>query len=1401
MAAEITRKKVIDDDALNAPLILADNLKAPIKELDKLLAKFRDMSKLIKAATTVTQLKNETEKLTKSQSELDKVNRSIATNMQKNTDAYIAQQKVLAKLKQDIKDKIALDGKEAQEVNKLNSSVKVLSAALDKNRRDWSALTNEEQRASAAGQKLANVITQQTAELDELRVKQGQYNQRVGQYETSILNAYNKINQLNKANKELLTLQGRLSQSTAEERAQFQQLETVINNNLNQINQYNTVIAKTSGTIKGVVTQILGSLGLVGAIYIVISAIRDFINVNKEFESSLSKLSAITGATGSDLEFFKEQAIEIGAATKNSAKDIVDAFRLIGGARPELLANKDALVEVTEAAAVLANASGLTLPEAAEALAGALNQLQLPASEAARVINVMAKASEQGAAEIPDLNDSFKAFGAVLNQVNGSIEEGAALIEVLATRQIKGAEAGTALRNVLLAVAAIDVLPKRAQEQMKKFGVDIAFVKDNTKPLNERLRELSKIAGDASSLVKVFGKENFVAGNIVLNNVDKFEQLTEAVTGTNTAYEASSTTLDNLEGDQRAALAATEALALEYGGRTQNVIRTIVQVYTTLVNLLREAPKFIHENRASIAALGIALLAFNGRAITANALLLKSIALDRAKAISAAAASVATRGLFASITSLVSPLGLVLLGVAGVVATLAILEKTSKRTQAIERQTIGINQDLKVALDQVKKAREEINITVDEFLKKSPDEQKILRENVLLRKNEALAMLQFIVARKEKLKDDARELTLMQKLSLASQTSPTFGGAVPGQAREAERLRNELTKDFADKNAAAIEEQFAAQIDALKLEIEEFDNFIKQTGAAVDEEAAQQADKEKQEAFKLRKFRVDQAIKTQEEIRDAESKGDAERIKAINEIERLRGKLASITLEEDLSKTKITQSEQVLAYEKYQAELTSISKLGAKEREEILLQSAELDRKLTEAIVKGNIQAAQNILGSERSGLQQRNQAALEIAEQKQLLLDINRIKEIKAAKGVTKELLRIEAEYANESKQIIKDLGADREKNFFGVFAKGFEDIDEQAKASKVTLLQNLNDQFQAGLITVKDYLKQREQIEKASNDDLLRLEIQFVKDYLAIQEAKGVDTVELQRKLAELELQLASNSAEDIIASEQKKAEKIKELKQALYNFGLTLLHASAVAEQNKLTNELNALKTNYDRQVELAGDNEERKAALKRKFEREEDAIQRRRRQAQRKAAVVEKFVQAARAAINTAAAVTEVLPNIPLSIIIGALGAVEVGTILATPIPQFKKGGTTKTEMFVGGEDGSELMQYPGGGYDMTPDQATLMKAPVGTKIINSRETIKMLAQAALQPTNLAMNIESKGSNKVVEAIDGLRKEFKNNNNGQQAVSYMRSAAALYEVKEVNKNFIQILHSFTFLNDGK
>lgn len=297
---------------------------------------------------------------------------------------------------------------------------------------------------------------------------------------------------------------------------------------------------------------ISNSIGMFGKLGIAVSGLAiatQIATANIELDKNLASLSAITGVTGEQFKSFTKQIDIVSKKQKKFAGETAKAFEIVGSVKPELLKNADALSKVTESAIILSKATGADLSVSADNLTGTLNQFNLTADQSARVMNALAAGSQAGAAPVDQITESIKQFGAVAGNMNVSVEESIGLIEMLAEKNIKGAESGTKIRNVLTKMATVKALPKEAILQMQKFGVNMNIVSDNSLPLEKRLKELSKISGDATALVKVFGTENMVAGQILLNNVDKVAAYTKAVTGTNVAVEQAninSNTLSNL---------------------------------------------------------------------------------------------------------------------------------------------------------------------------------------------------------------------------------------------------------------------------------------------------------------------------------------------------------------------------------------------------------------------------------------------------------------------------------------------------------------------------------------------------------------------------------------------------------------------------------------------------------------------------------------------------------------------------------------------------------------------------------------------------------------------------------------------------------------------------------------
>lgn len=392
-----------------------------------------------------------------------------------------------------------------------------------------------------------------------------------------------KVSVLNKEIKDL----PRNSDAYKAKMNELSQASGALTQHRNQIKGIGDAYQPANNGIRGMISQfapMAGGLALAGAaIGSIVSGISSWYQNNKLMEKSLSSLQALTGASTEDLKFYKAEAIEMGKTSTMSASQTVEAFKLIGSARPDLLQNKEALAQVTKETITLAEAAEMDLGAAASSLAGSMNQFNLGAEDSSRIINALAAGSKEGAAEITDVSASIEKFGTVAAANNVTFEESVALTELMAEKNIKNAEAGTQLRNVLLNVATASALPQEAQKAMQQYGVNIELVMNKAIPLKDRLQELAKVQKDQTALVKIFGKENVVAGQTILGNISKFDTLTKAVTGTNTAYEQQRINNDNLDGDLKKMNSAWEGFTLSVGGAGESM-RGLVQVGTDVLN-------------------------------------------------------------------------------------------------------------------------------------------------------------------------------------------------------------------------------------------------------------------------------------------------------------------------------------------------------------------------------------------------------------------------------------------------------------------------------------------------------------------------------------------------------------------------------------------------------------------------------------------------------------------------------------------------------------------------------------------------------------------------------------------------------------------------------------------------
>lgn len=237
------------------------------------------------------------------------------------------------------------------------------------------------------------------------------------------------------------------------------------------------------------------------------------------FEQSVADLSAITGLAGNDLVELSKTARQVGVESGMGAVQAAEAFKLLASQISVDNIGIEGLKVLQQETIKLAQASGMDLPSAATSMASAINQFGLQAADASRVINVLGAGAKYGAAEIPQLSETFKVAGATASAAGIQIESLAGVAQVLSKNAITGSEAGTDLRNIIL----------RMQTQL---GMDLSKI-----PLSDALKSLQPELDNTEFLVKTFGEASIGSVQYLIANADAVAEMTAKVTDTQVATE------------------------------------------------------------------------------------------------------------------------------------------------------------------------------------------------------------------------------------------------------------------------------------------------------------------------------------------------------------------------------------------------------------------------------------------------------------------------------------------------------------------------------------------------------------------------------------------------------------------------------------------------------------------------------------------------------------------------------------------------------------------------------------------------------------------------------------------------------------------------------------------------
>lgn len=288
------------------------------------------------------------------------------------------------------------------------------------------------------------------------------------------------------------------------------------------------------------------------------------VKVGVSFESEMSKVSAISGATGDELQKLTDKAKEMGAKTKFSASESAQAMEymaMAGWKTQDMLSGIEGIMD-------LAAASGEDLATTSDIVTDALTAFGLSASDSTHFANVLAAASSNANTNVGMMGETFKYVAPVAGALGYSVEDCAVAIGLMANSGIKASQAGTALRSIFTRMAKPT---NEVQGAMDALGISLTKSDGSMKSLNEIMVDLRKgfsglTQDQKAQMAAALGGQEAMSGLLAIVNASQgdFDKLASAIKNADgTAANMSETMQDNLEGAVTILKSSLEGLGIE----------------------------------------------------------------------------------------------------------------------------------------------------------------------------------------------------------------------------------------------------------------------------------------------------------------------------------------------------------------------------------------------------------------------------------------------------------------------------------------------------------------------------------------------------------------------------------------------------------------------------------------------------------------------------------------------------------------------------------------------------------------------------------------------------------------------------------------------------------------------
>ena len=322
-------------------------------------------------------------------------------------------------------------------------------------------------------------------------------------------------------------------------------LKNTLSGTTTGVKKFGTQSAAAGGIITSLASKAAAAIGAFVGIKQAVNFGKDVVNTGLEFEQGMTNVSAISGATGSELEALREKAKEMGATTKFSALEASDAMSYMAMAGW----NSSQMIDGISGIMNLAAASGEELASVSDIVTDSLTAFGLKASDSADFADILATACAKSNTNVAMLGEAFKNVAPTAGAMGYNVRDTTVALGLMANAGIKGGAAGTSLNGVLTRLAKPT---KEVNAAMSALGLSAVNADGSMKPLSQFIPELQAkfstlTAAQKGQYATMIAGKNAMSGflSIVNSSPSDFQALTDAINNSEGAAQSMADTMND----------------------------------------------------------------------------------------------------------------------------------------------------------------------------------------------------------------------------------------------------------------------------------------------------------------------------------------------------------------------------------------------------------------------------------------------------------------------------------------------------------------------------------------------------------------------------------------------------------------------------------------------------------------------------------------------------------------------------------------------------------------------------------------------------------------------------------------------------------------------------------------